>query len=186
MINEVKERCKRFSIVTCEQIKFRFDLNNSLWRGAAHLQPKAILDRSLRAEVPSLSALASEVPLINTVDRQALDDEWRSIPWHPFKEEIKEFLHDAEKILNYTLEITDETGAPKFACLGNFAFQVLSLPTCNADAERLFSKLNLIKRKERNCLTLENVKSLIRISEWFSGDCEEFEPTGEMLNVFKK
>lgn len=185
MINDVKDRCKRFAIVACEQIRSRFDFNNCLWRSAAHLHPKAVLNRSLRTEVPSLSDMAKEVPLINTVDKQALDDEWRSIPWYPFTDEIKGFLNDAHNFFKYIIQITDETGAPRFACLGKFAFQVLSLPTCNADAERLFSKLHLIKRKERNCLKLETVKSLIRISECCDGDSESFEPSHEMLNVVK-
>ena len=184
MINDVKNRCKRFAIVACEEIKARFDLNNSLWKSAANLQPKNVLDRSLRTEVPSLIDMAREVPLINSFDRQTLDDEWRSIPWHPFKEDIKGVMNDAESFFKYILQITDDTGAPKFENLGNFAHQVLSLPTCNADAERLFSKMNLIKRKERNSLKLETVKSLIRISEC-CGDLQSFEPPQEMLNVVR-
>lgn len=52
MINEDKDRCKRFSIVACKEIRSRFDLSNSLWTMAAHLHPQAIMDRSLRTEVP--------------------------------------------------------------------------------------------------------------------------------------
>ena len=185
MINDVKERCRRFAIVMCEEIRSRFDVNNSLWRSAVSLQPRAVLDRSLRREVPSLSEMAREAPLINIVDKKALDDEWRSIPCHPFKENIKDILHDAEKFFTYIIQITDETEAPKFACLGRFALQMLSLPTCNADVEHIFSKLSLIKRKERNCLKLETVRSLMRISECYDGDFKAFEPSKEMLKVFK-
>ncbi|XP_076032994.1 uncharacterized protein LOC143020457 [Oratosquilla oratoria] len=121
LINDVKERCKKFAIVACVEIKSRFDMNNSLWRSVGNLQPKSVLSRSLRAEVSSLTDLAREVPLINTIDRQALDNEWRCIPWHPFNENINSVLHDAHLFYKYILDVTDETGAPKFACLGKFA-----------------------------------------------------------------
>lgn len=58
-INDIKNKCERFA---CEEIA-RFSFNNSLWRNAAHLHPKAVLDRSLRTEVPLLSVMAREVPL---------------------------------------------------------------------------------------------------------------------------
>lgn len=68
-------------------------------------------------EVPSFSEMAREVPLINTVDKQALDNEW-----HLFKEEMKGFLHETDKFFKCIVQITDETGAPKYRCLGKFVF----------------------------------------------------------------
>lgn len=41
--------------------------------------------------------------------------------------------------------------------------EVFSLPCSNADAERLFSHYSLIKRKHRNALKLETIKSLIHL-----------------------
>ena len=80
-------------------------------------------------------------------------------------------------------EYEDNDGSRKYQCLANFALEVLSLPSSNADAERLFSKYNLIKRKERNALKLETVRALINISECAKnvvGD-EKFTPDREMV-----
>ena len=102
-----------------------------------------------------------------------------------FKNDVQGFLHDANKFYKYIIGITDEIGAPKFECLGKFAFQVLSLPTCNADAERLFSKLNLIKRIEINCLKIETVKSLIQISESWDEKFKDYEPPQDIVNIIR-
>ena len=69
-----------------------------------------------------------------------------------------------------------------FKKLSNFALQMLSLPVSNADAERLFSKLHLIKTDIRNRLSIKTVKSLIYISEAVKEQeaCYLFEPTAEM------
>lgn len=44
--------------------------------------------------------------------------------------------------------------------------QVLSLPTSNADAERIFSQLNQIKTKVRNSQQFPSIKALIYEAEY--------------------
>lgn len=79
----------------------------------------------------------------------------------------------------------DISGIKKYKSLGHFALEVLSLPSSNADAERLFSKYNLIKRKERNSLHLGTVQTLIHVSEFAMPTSNDnvgcFEPDREML-----
>lgn len=81
------------------------------------------------------------------------------------------------------LEAEDIEGNKLFNTFGNFAMQILALPTSNADAERLFSKLTLIKSKVRNSLQLPSIKSLIQLSETVTngGGCNNFTPTQAML-----
>ena len=74
-----------------------------------------------------------------------------------------------------------------FKKLSKFALQMLSLPVSNADAERLFSKLNLIKTDIRNRLSIKTVNSLIYIAEAVNEQeaCYLYQPTDEMINYFK-
>lgn len=183
IIVTIKTRCRVFLIEACKQIRKRFDLNNSLWRLASYLHPKKFLDHNIRSTMPSLSDLVREVPRINTYSIQTLDDQWRDIAWHHFPDNIKELQGNAQIFFKFISEYEDDDGSRKYQCLANFALEVLSLPSSNADAERLFSKYNLIKRKERNALKLETVRALINVSECAKnavGD-EKFTPDREMV-----
>ena len=64
-----------------------------------------------------------------------------------------------------------------------FVMQVLSLPITNTDAERLFSKLHLIKTDIRNKLNIDTVQALTRISEAVRKCecCYKFKPSQVML-----
>ena len=74
-----------------------------------------------------------------------------------------------------------------FKNLSKFALQMLSLPVSNADAERLFSKLSLIKTETRNRLSIKNLKSLLYVSEAVKEQeaCYLFQPSEAMINYFK-
>lgn len=66
---------------------------------------------------------------------------------------------------------------------------MLCLPVSNADCERVFSKLNLIKMKQRNRFSTEGVASLIFVKDGIkhmSRSCKNFEPTKEMLDRCNK
>ena len=77
----------------------------------------------------------------------------------------------------------------KYRILGRFVKAMLCLPISNADCERVFSQLNLIKTKQRNRFSTEGVASLIFVKDGIkhmSGSCENFEPTKEMLDRCNK
>ena len=46
------------------------------------------------------------------------------------------------------MEIKDNEGNNLFKYFSNVSLQILPLPTSNVDVERLFSKLNLIKKRK--------------------------------------
>lgn len=53
----------------------------------------------------------------------------------PFPRSCKKL---AQEIFKYISEYDYNDGTLKYQCLGNFALEVLSLPSSNADAENLF------------------------------------------------
>lgn len=75
-----------------------------------------------------------------------------------------------------------------FKNIRTFIMQILSLPASNADAERGFSKLALLKTKTRNRQQLPSINALILVSEAVKakGSCTEFIPTTKMMNEIPK
>ena len=63
------------------------------------------------------------------------------------------------------LSIFQKDDQPLFTLLPHFVFSILIRPTSNADAERIFSKLNLTKAKVRNRLLTSSQANLVRVSE---------------------
>lgn len=188
MIADIRNRCRTFFIVLCQEILKRFPLDDNLWRLAAYLHPKRVTDPTTRTQMPSLRDLIDEVPRVDNYDRQAVDDQWRRIQWHQFPEAMKNPKCDINDFYKYVMEVVDDNGEAQFAVFGKFALQVLSLPLSNADAERLFSKVNLIKRKQRNRLRVESVKTLVALSECAAkqGGCKVFQPCETMISYLTK
>ena len=75
-------------------------------------------------------------------------------------------------------------GENEFAFLSQFALDALCLPHSNADCERVFSKVNLIKTKTRNRFLTEIINGSLLAAQCVKekGDCIAFIPTDDMLS----
>ena len=62
----------------------------------------------------------------------------------------------------------DAGGNIRFEEIANFVLKLLSLPWSNADIERVFSQMNIIKTNLRNRLHLQTVNSVLAIRYNFS------------------
>lgn len=130
------------------------------------------------------------MPLIEVVPRiiapaddakkQIIDDQWRRLPnaqaRHP--EGLSE-INEPDKFWAHLLKTEN------FSELTHFALSTLSLPHANADCERVFSKVNLIKTDIRNRLTVETVNGTLLAAESMKGATRagnfiNFEPTQEI------
>jgi hypothetical protein len=63
------------------------------------------------------------------------------------------------------LKIFEKDGEYPFKDVSNFLLTVLSLPQSNVSCERMFSKINLIKIKERNCLNTKTLNGILSAKE---------------------
>lgn len=172
-------------VTMCHQLKRRFNLQDHLWRMCSFLSPKCVLDVKSRILMPSLSDLVKALPCIHVPDIHKLDNEWRDLYVTPFPPDMANC--DILEFYKKLSQITDNDGVYQFNVFCNFAMHVLSLPTSNADAEILFSKLSLMKTKTRNRLQLPSISALILISEAVKdkGGCMDFRPSERMLNSIK-
>ena len=65
---------------------------------------------------------------------------------------------------------------------------ILVIPHSNADTERVFSQVNLIKTELRNRLKINTVSALLSAKGGIkitSGDCCKFSPSGELVKLMQ-
>lgn len=183
MVNDVKCRCRQFMINMCLQVRKRLDVSNKLWWTCSFLSQRKVLDPCSRVAMPSLFDFAQAVSRIYKDDVQVLDNEWRNLDSMTIPQHLREGNISIVEVYNKLMNVQDNEGVSKFKNFPNFALKVLSLSTLNADAERLFSKLSLIKTKTRNSLQLASINALIAVSEAVKeqGGCMNFKPSKDMV-----
>jgi len=81
----------------------------------------------------------------------------------------------------------DLLGERKFEELGQFVLDVLVFPHSSASCERVFSKINLVKTKNRTELTISTMNGLLLASQCVSSTgCNKFQPTERMISSMTK
>ena len=167
------------------RFKKRFDMKDELLHMISFFDPEKVLSPRTRQIMPSLGPLIRSLPHIYTGIEQELDDEWRYLDVI----DLSNFCSTKTGIVPFyqNLGSFKEGDQFYFKNLSKFALQVLSLPVSNVDAERLFSKLNLVKTDTRNRLGIKSLKSLLHISEAVKEHeaCYLYQPTEAVLKCFE-
>lgn len=186
MVRGVRVRCRHFMISACQEIKKRFPLNSKKLQMCSIFSVDKFLDEQSRVQMPSLSDLALEFPRIYPNNYQQLDNEWRNIENVMIPDSIRQ-IKNPEYFFKELSTLTDEFGDAYFTLLPKFALTILSLPTSNVDVERIFSKVNLIKTKQRNKISTLTLTSLIIVAEMIKsrGGCVNFEPSERLMNFVR-
>lgn len=183
MVKDVQRRCVVFMVRLCQEIRERFDFGDPLLHMISYLEPQTMLKHQTRELMPSLIPLVDRLPRVFEGDRRLLDDEWRyldhvQLPSHLTQPDLG-VVPFYQGLLAYT-----ENNEPVFPTLATFSLQILSLPITNVDAERLFSKIKLMRTDTRNRLQTDTLLSLAVISEYAKehGGCFNVQTTEEMIN----
>lgn len=185
LITHFFTRCRLFMITACQQIKMRFNFNDPLLKNLNFFIPSNALSNNFRNNNPSLFPIfqySKRFLPSNSVDiQQLIDDEWRKLPFIRHQEIRNEEKIDIfwSRLLHYknALDISE------FTNLAKFALNLLSIPHSNAQCERIFSKVNLIKTKQRNRLITDTVNGSLLSSQCIkenNGTCITFEPSKQM------
>lgn len=187
-----RERCRKFLQVACVQMSKRYDFNDQIMSKLSLLNPSKALTLNTREEFPSLVPVFELLPLCcEGIDKQKIDDEWRNLPFYTFPENV--LALSVDKFWSFAMNVRSDDDIGLYTHLSKFFLNVLSLPHSNADCERIFSSINLIKTKLRNSLNIESVKYLLLAKQCVkqSGGCHTFVPTKKMIacnnnNIYKK
>ena len=182
MIRHVRNRCRMFLITACLELKKRLPFGSKLLEMCSRFSVGKCVNLNILSSTPSVLDLVTELPRVYQGNKQELDDEWRSLPNLDVPENVK-CQNNPEVYFKWLLDLKNEEGTPSFNLLPLFALNILALPTSNADAERIFSKVGLNKTKIRNKLSLPTQAALVIISEKSNegGGCIGFNPSQDMI-----
>lgn len=182
MVTDVRQRCVVFMIKLCEELKKRFDINDPIWQMTSYFLPEKFLNPTSRDMMPSLYPIVQCLPRLYNGDTQMLDNEWRRLDSFTLPSDVTQAISDPVSFYN-ELSKVNVGGDYVFINLATFALNILTLPVSNTDAERLFSKINLIKTDIRNKLNIQSVKALCSVSQevGVQGGCFNFKPTDAMM-----
>ncbi|KAJ2954866.1 hypothetical protein O0L34_g3184 [Tuta absoluta] len=189
-IAQFYSHCKNFCQAAATEIRKRYNMDDPILSKLQVFGPKSALSHDFRNHFPTLMPLKEVVPRIIAPDdyakKQIIDDQWRKLPnaIARYPEGLTE-ISEPDKFWAQLLKTDD------FSELARFALSTLSLPHANADCERVFSKVNLIKTNLRNRLTVETVNGTLLAAESTkgpsrAGNCVKFEPSREMYDRMTK
>lgn len=185
MVEDIRKRCREFLITGCRQIKLRFDFDNPILKSLTQLNPKTVFSSKRPTTlIPFIQMFPRVVKQLN-ISIQDIDDSWRKIGTINLETEFVDNL----KLLNVEefwiqLKLFERDDEYPFKIISDFILIILALPQSNVSCERMFSKINLIKTKQRNRLQAPSLNGLLNASQCMQEtSCHEFEPSIKMYNL---
>ncbi|XP_051798030.1 uncharacterized protein LOC127531856 [Acanthochromis polyacanthus] len=174
----MKSRCRDFLVEACRQVQKRLPTNIQIWKSMTEFSLAVILSQA-KQQLRSLSILK-----LYSGDLTALDTQYQAVTYHPWtnKEDTQ-----AEAFWVEVLSYKDSSGDQAFKELALFALSLLAMPLSNADVERVFSQMNLVKSKLRNRMGQDTLSSILHIKYGLRRQgicCKDFIPSKEMLQRF--
>lgn len=182
ILTNVRNHCCQFHIVSCQEIRKRFPLGKDSVEKCSIFSARKVLDVHARLSTPTLSDVVTSFPRIYT-DVQLLDDEWRGLDSVTLPTNVTSTT-SAELFFTELYKFENYEGETCFRRLSEFVLSILSLPTCNADTERIFSNLNKIQTKLSNEICNTTLSSLITVSEMLKSNdcCVGFQPSMNIIS----
>lgn len=183
---DFRGNCIKFLTVGCSQIKKRFNFDDPVLQLVSNLSPSKAMLRKTRDSMPSLLPLLKVLPrLVAPEQYQDIDDEWRLLPFLQLPEDVDP--KDNADLFWAKLMTADEGDQGlSFKKLSKFVLDVLSLPYSNADCERTFSQVNLIKTKSRNKLVTSTINGILLSKQRVKGNCVSFVPSKQEYSRMTK
>ena len=110
-----------------------------------------------------------------------LENEWQALC-------LEEWSQDCMKgVVSSWAEVNEKRnsiGQQRFSNISSLTLALLSLPFCNASVERIFSQMNVVHNKLRNCLVVRSVEAILQIRYGLklqNETCVTFEPSIDMI-----
>lgn len=165
MVSEFKNRCRQFLQVACVQIRNRYDFSNEILSTLHIFNVNNAINPITRTSFPSMIRLCELLPRCkDTMDIQNLDDEWRMMAYSKIPTNILQET-EIDSFWGKMYNFKNENNVFPFRNLAKFILNILSLPHANADCERIFSLMNIIKSKIRNNLNNDSVSKITLAKE---------------------
>lgn len=149
----IRHRCITFIVSLVEEIKNRLPENLTLMKKISRISVEHTLNHNKQPLTDIMVQFNK-----NAEDIARVDDQWHQIhllKWNETK--------NTKSFWNEVLNFKDAQGESRFEELATFALTLLILPHSNADVERLFSSMNVIKNKQRNRMSLKLLTAILRV-----------------------
>lgn len=166
----MKSRCRDFLVEAGRQVQQRLPANIQIWKSMTVFTPTVILSQT-KPQISSVSMLK-----LYSGDLAALETQYQAVAYLPWtnKEDSQAEAFWVE-VLNYK----DSSGDHTFKTLALFSLSLLAMPLSNADVERVFSQMSLVKSKLRNRMGQETLSSILHIKYGLRRQglcCKDFSP----------
>lgn len=150
----IRERCTKFMVELVKQLRQRLPENVGVLQSMSMLSVTECL-KPIKPDIIELSKLlvGDNAEYLTQVDFQ-----WKKLH-HTKWTETANTLHFWTEVANYR----DSSGENPYKELSEVALSALSLPHSNADVERSFSHMNLIKTKLRNRMNLSTLSAIMSV-----------------------
>lgn len=149
----LRQRCIKFTLKLVGELRSRLPINFNILEKVSSFS----VQETLKVVKPSIIDIAKEFRMnASIIDR--LMSQWRNIvhiKWQCTSSTV-EFWNE---VTNYK----DAAGNNPFEDLSSLAISLLSLPHSNADIERVFSQMNIVKTKLRNRLSVKTLNAILYI-----------------------
>lgn len=187
-IMDFLKRCQSFLVELCTQLKVRLPFS----QGILNLR---FIDPQVAVYEPfaSLSNVLDMFPnvLENDAIKQSIDEEYRQMKYDKDVQNLmcsdgsNSSCANVEQFWNKVNNLTDSGNITKYKHLTNFVKCLMCIPISNAQCERIFSQVNIIKTKYRNRFLPNHISCLLHVKQSLSDGCTSFEPSKEMLQCNK-
>ncbi|XP_070135675.1 uncharacterized protein [Drosophila bipectinata] len=148
---EIRAQCSTFVIELIKQLKQRLPENFKILKNIDLFSVEKILSTNKKGITEILEHL--NIDEIADIERQYRDI--NLVKW--------ENVNDTTKFWIEVSTYKDSGGNRRFLELSSVAMQMLSLPWSNAEIERVFSQLSLVKSKLRNSMSVSTTNSILSI-----------------------
>lgn len=149
----LKQRCINFTLKLVTELQSRLPANFAVLRKISMFS----VQETLKVVKPPIVEIAQEFN-IDATGIDMLISQWRNIvliQWQCTSSTVK-----------FWCEVSDYKDAAEnnpFKELAAFATRLLTLPHSNADVERVFSQVNLVKTKLRNSLSISTLNAILYV-----------------------
>lgn len=173
---ELRIKFRNYYTKFCEEVLSRIAINSECLKALQNINPKNM--------GPSVAQLVRAFPdLVANLDVGLLDVEWRSV----IQQEFVSPDIDVEQFWAEIFELKNALGEFVYPSLESFVGAILSLPHSSACAERIFSRVSLIKNKLRNRLEVPTVNSIMLSTELLNNvPSHEWLPPKNVIDVYHK
>ena len=128
--------------------------------------------------------IASKFPnIITATERHKLDDEWKELQFMDpndlptFRDHAgNQHRKDVVTFWGNISRMVDTSQQKRFPVISKLTTSLLALPHSNADVERIFSHVTIIKTKARNSMKTKTLEALILTKLSLGCTCVTFRP----------